>query len=145
MIWKLGRLMSFATVGPIHGKLITHCAANDCCPVARGLDCFWDSCLIVPPPPLFYKLHINLAEWQPTHNTHAHAIWHPGPCQSSQTSQLLQQITGSDGRRGSAPTAHASCQAMNPPHALAAPPHGTSISAPEDRGSRSGAQQPSRL
>lgn len=119
MIWKLGRLMSFATVGPIHCKPITHCGANDCCPVARGLHCFWDSCLIVflPPPP-FYQLHINLAEWQPTHNTHTHAIWHPGPCQSSQTSQPPQQTAGSDGRRGSAPTTHASCQPMNPPHAL---------------------------
>jgi len=42
--------MSFATVGPIHGKPITHCAANACCPLARGLDCLGDSCLIVSPP-----------------------------------------------------------------------------------------------
>lgn len=54
MIWKLGRLMSFATVGPIHCKPITHCGANDCCPVARGLNCFWDSCLIVFSPFSFF-------------------------------------------------------------------------------------------
>lgn len=105
--------MSFATVGPLHCKPITHCGATT---VAQ-----WHVALIVflgfllncfsPPPPSLLPFTNPTLIWPDDSRHAARTHRHLAPC----SPQPGQRAPGSAGRRGSAPTAHAACQPGDQP------------------------------
>lgn len=105
--------MSFATVGPLHCKPITHCGATTVAQWHVASIVFWGfllNCFFPPLPSLLPFTNPTLI-WPDDSRHAARTHRHLAPC----SPQPGQRAPGSAGRRGSAPTAHAACQPGDQP------------------------------